>query len=314
MTADGGHSQGTETIALSRDILRGSGRASQQRVPFIRTQSSESAEEVLTEVPIPLAKVRSDQQIRVLHVDDNPQIGELIQTFLERINDDLSVVTETSAVAAMDHLRDGGVDCIVSDYQMPNTNGLEFLEIVREQYPDVPFILFTGEGSEAIASEAIQAGVTDYMQKETGTEQYEVLANRVENAVEQYRTEQQFWNALSWYQRLVEQEIAGVCIIQERAFVYVNRKLAETFGYTQSELIGESPARITAEGEAERFFEYVQSDDHGSLDSFESTFTGVRADGEDVPVELSGGAIDYDGSPAWIGVLRTAEDETEAGE
>ncbi|MFC7027656.1 PAS domain S-box protein [Halomicroarcula sp. GCM10025710] len=79
------------------------------------------------------------------------------------------------------------------------------------------------------------------MQKGTGTDTYEVLANRVKNAVEQYRTEQQFWSALSWYQRLVEQELTGVCIVQGGEFVYVNQKLAEILGYGQDELVGQPP-------------------------------------------------------------------------
>jgi DNA-binding NtrC family response regulator len=54
---------------------------------------------------------------------------------------------------------------------MPGVDGLEFLASVREEYPDLPFILFTGKGSEEIASEAISRGVTDYLQKETGTDQ-----------------------------------------------------------------------------------------------------------------------------------------------
>ncbi|MFB6149445.1 MAG: PAS domain S-box protein, partial [Halobacteriales archaeon] len=53
---------------------------------------------------------------------------------------------------------------------------------------DLPFLLFTGKGSEEVASDAITAGATDYLQKGSGTEQYELLANRVVNAVDQYRS------------------------------------------------------------------------------------------------------------------------------
>ncbi|SDJ23701.1 Signal transduction histidine kinase [Halovenus aranensis] len=69
---------------------------------------------------------------------------------------------------------------------MPGEDGIEFLKTVRAEYPDIPFILFTGKGSETIASEAISAGVTDYLQKESGPEQYTVLANRIANAVDRY--------------------------------------------------------------------------------------------------------------------------------
>ncbi|WP_324758616.1 response regulator [Haloarcula sp. GH36] len=296
------------TVGLSRSVLRGSSTTGDRSVPLIRTESSDSPDPTRTEVPIPLAKIDDREATRILHVDDDPQIGNLVETFLERINDDFTVVTETSVVAALNRLSDEQFDCIVSDYQMPTTDGLEFLEIVREQYPELPFILFTGKGSEEIASEAIVAGVTDYMQKELGTDQYEVLANRVENAVEQYRTEQQFWNALSWYQRLVEQELAGVCIIQNREFVYVNEKLAETFGYTQDELIGASPERLTTAEDRDRFLDAVRGSEDDDPQSFDTEFTGVREGGETVTAEVSGGSIEYDGEPAWIGVLRAVED------
>lgn len=62
--------------------------------------------------------------------------------------------------------------------------------MIRQHYPDLPFILFTGRGSEEIASDAIAVGVTDYLQKGTGTDQYEVLANRIENAVAHHRAAQ----------------------------------------------------------------------------------------------------------------------------
>jgi PAS domain S-box-containing protein len=125
-------------------------------------------------------------QIRVLHVDDQRDIADVTAEFLERESDDITVVTETTVQNGLDRLANESIDCIVSDYEMPGQNGIEFLERVREEHGDVPFILYTGKGSEEIASEAISAGVTDYLQKEPGTDQYTVLANRIENAVEHH--------------------------------------------------------------------------------------------------------------------------------
>ncbi|QLD86855.1 PAS domain-containing protein [Natronomonas halophila] len=126
--------------------------------------------------------------IRVLHVDDDSAFGDLVSDALEREGDRISVVTETSAEAALGRIETDTPDCIVSDYEMPRTDGIEFLESVRDKYPDLPFILFTGKGSEEVASEAISAGATDYLQKGTGSNQYELLANRVRNAVGQHRS------------------------------------------------------------------------------------------------------------------------------
>ena len=126
--------------------------------------------------------------ITVLHVDDEPDFAEMATTFLERMSDDIETIVETSADDALARLRDGDtVDCVVSDYQMPNKDGIEFLQEVRADYPNLPFILFTGKGSEEVASDAVSAGVTDYMQKRSRTDQYKILANRIENVVEGYR-------------------------------------------------------------------------------------------------------------------------------
>jgi PAS domain S-box-containing protein len=123
----------------------------------------------------------------VLHVDDEPRFGELTRTFLERENEQFVVETVTSADAGLERVDDCPPDCVVSDYNMPGMDGLAFLQAVRDTHPDLPFILFTGKGSEEVASDAIAAGVTDYIQKGSGSERYALLANRIENAVESRR-------------------------------------------------------------------------------------------------------------------------------
>ncbi|WP_317175911.1 hybrid sensor histidine kinase/response regulator [Haloarcula argentinensis] len=126
----------------------------------------------------------------MLHIDDEPDFLDVASEILAQQSDQLNVVTAASAAEGLDRLDERSVDCIVSDYRLPEKDGIELLKAVREEYPDLPFILFTGEGSEAVASDAIAAGATDYLRKGHGTERYELLANRIENAVEQYRTNQ----------------------------------------------------------------------------------------------------------------------------
>jgi len=97
-----------------------------------------------------------------------------------------------------------------------------FLERVREDYPDLPFVLYTGKGSEEIASEAISAGVTDYLEKEGGTAQYTLLYNRILNAVERYRTERAFTYGRKRYRSLVEESPNAICLVQDGRIVYAN--------------------------------------------------------------------------------------------
>ena len=298
------------TVVVTRSDLRGSSRASQETPPLLRGEISDSTEDGSIEVPVPAAGSEELEAVCILHVDDDTQITELTKTYLERIDDEFTVTTAASAVEALTRLNENEFDCIISDYDMPNTDGIELLEIVREQHPDLPFILFTGKGSEEVASDAIAAGVTDYMQKDIGGDQYEVLANRIRNAVERYHTQQRFWNALTWYQRLVEQNLTGVFILQDQEFVYVNEHLADVFGYTQSELVGASPLTIASDSEDESVLSDLLDLDHSSTDSFEYTFTGQRADRTDISVEVHGGSIEYEGEPAWIGILWDRETDT----
>ncbi len=103
--------------------------------------------------------------ITVLVVDNEPGFAELAGEMLEREHDPIVSVPATSADEALEVFDNREVDCIVSDYEMPERNGIELLERVRSTDPELPFILFTGRGSEDVASEAIAAGVTQYLQK-----------------------------------------------------------------------------------------------------------------------------------------------------
>ena len=136
-------------------------------------------------------KKLTSNQIRVLHVDDDPNIGELVAYRLQHEIDQITVQTATTTKKGRSILANDTVDCIISDYDMPTQNGLEFLETIRGDYPDLPFILYTSRSSAEIVNEAICAGVTDYLQKETDTSHYKLLANRITNYVSQYRLKKQ---------------------------------------------------------------------------------------------------------------------------
>ncbi|MFC7074036.1 PAS domain S-box protein [Halovenus rubra] len=129
-----------------------------------------------------------NQSIKILYVDDESEFADLSSTFLEHESQQFTIETATSAQEGLTLLSDE-IECIISDYEIPGKDGLTFLNEVRDTYSDLPFILFTRKGSEEVASEAISAGVTDYLRKQNGSEQYELLAKRVETAVDQYRAE-----------------------------------------------------------------------------------------------------------------------------
>lgn len=173
----------------------------------------------------------SPAQIRVLHVDDEPDFAELAATFIERLDDQLNVETTTNPSDALDRIRAEDVDCVVSDYDMPRQTGIEFLEAVREEFPDLPFILYTGKGSEEVASDAISAGVTDYLQKESGTDQYVVLANRIVNAVSATRNAQTARQSQHWLEQILK--TVPTCVVRvdnDGQFLFANQRAEQVLG------------------------------------------------------------------------------------
>lgn len=96
----------------------------------------------------------------------------------------------TSASKGQELLVKTNFDCIISDYSLPKKDGIEFLTSVREDHPNLPFILFTWEESESVAQDAIAVGANDYMRKRVGTEQFGLLSEQIINAVSHYRAEQ----------------------------------------------------------------------------------------------------------------------------
>ena len=175
--------------------------------------------------------------VRVLHVDDDPQFGTLVRTYLGELDDSITVLTETDARCGLERLETELVDCIVSDYQMPRTDGLEFLAAVREEFPNLPFILFTGKGSEEIASKALNAGVDSYLQK-NGGETYDILLNRIRNAVSRERSRQRAKVAQDRLIQLYEQTDGFYILDDEWTITYWNRQIAERTGYGPDDVIG----------------------------------------------------------------------------
>ncbi|OPX68384.1 MAG: Bacterioopsin transcriptional activator [Methanoregulaceae archaeon PtaB.Bin009] len=102
----------------------------------------------------------------------------------------MEISTALSAHEALEMLKTRGFDVIVSDYEMPQMNGIEFLRAIKETHPHIPFIIFTGRGREHVAIEALNLGAAFYLQKGGHPRsQFAELRNMIEQAVSRKRAE-----------------------------------------------------------------------------------------------------------------------------
>jgi PAS domain S-box-containing protein len=157
--------------------------------------------------------------IRVLYVDDESSLLELAKLFLEQCGE-FRVETATSARKVLDSSSIPSYDVVISDYQMPDMDGIAFLKAVREQFGDLPFILFTGRGREEVVISAINHGADFYLQKGGDVKaQFAELAHKIRTAVRRRETEQELRRSEFWLRSFVETTQDSVTLVDEEGRV-----------------------------------------------------------------------------------------------
>ena len=101
----------------------------------------------------------------ILVVDDSRTDQALIGELIRKEAIDWVVEFADSAEEALVRMRELAVQVVVTDMMMPGMDGLALLDMVRKRYENVPVILATGEGSEALAAEALRRGAASYVSK-----------------------------------------------------------------------------------------------------------------------------------------------------
>ncbi len=253
--------------------------------------------------------VANSPQVDVLQVDDDPDFAEMAAEFVTREDPQFTIEIASSVTAGLDRfVQNGGFDCVISDYEMPGQDGIEFLKTVRERNPDLTFILYTGKGSEEIASEAISAGATDYLQKEDGTDQYAVLANRARNPVKLYRAEHEASRTRSRLQAIAENSNDVIITSDAQSRIqFVNGAVEELLGYSPSEVTGTSLTALMPERHRENHLSaldrYLETGERAN-DWRNVEFDVLHRAGHEVPVSISYGEFEEDGEQRFVGIIR----------
>ena len=170
--------------------------------------------------------------ISLLYVDDEPDLLDLCKLFLER-EGEFSVVTIPSATSALQLLKERPFDAIISDYQMPVMDGIEFLKKVRMDFKDIPFILFTGRGREEVVIEAINCGADFYLQKGGAPRaQFSELSHKIRQAIRTKQVEQE----LRMMKSTVSNAAEGILWINLMGGIaFFNDTICTMLGYTREE-------------------------------------------------------------------------------
>ena len=257
--------------------------------------------------------------IRVLYVDDEPGLLEIGKIFLEK-SEGLQVDTSTSAQDALTTSPIQACEAIVSDYQMPEMNGIAFLKHVRARFGDIPFILFTGKGREEVVIEAINNGADFYLQKGGDPKsQFAELAHKIRQAVARKKAELARQESEDKFRSLIELTPLGVMVQDmDRKILYVNPEGLRLAG-----------AKSVEDFLGKDAFTYIHPDDRAKVLAQASLRKSETAsppfelrlltlDGRPYTVEVTSKPILYGGVPAMMILFqdltarKKAEDELHA--
>ncbi len=221
---------------------------------------------------------------RVLYVDDEPGLLGIGKRFLEK-EGAFAVDTLTSAVDALESLKTERYDVIISDYEMPEMDGIGFLKQLKTSGNSTPFIIFTGRGREEVVIEALNAGADFYLQK--GGElksQFTELAHKIRSAVMMRQTLMTLAEQEQRYHDLQNANDLIQSVAPDGHFLFVNKKWLDTLGYQEQELPDLTVFDIIHE-ESQKYyrelFQRIQSCE--SIGIIEATFR--TRDGKKIYVE-----------------------------
>ena len=240
----------------------------------------------------------NDQDIiQVLHVDDDEVQLELTRLSIKDVDPTMRIEYTSNPTEALEKVKTGSYECVLSDYFMPGMDGIQLCRDVK-RYSDIPFIIYTGRGSEEVAEKAFEAGVDDYIRKEKGTGHYRVLAHRVRVAVENHRAEDQ-------YRAIAEDNMDAIIIQYGTQVKYANRAAADLFGVSKpDELVGRDSLDWVAEGDRESLRKMALMRQRGESLPKLYEFNLMRSDGGIRTAETKATRINYHGQSASLVLLR----------
>lgn len=221
--------------------------------------------------------------LRLLLLEDNPVDAELIELTLRRAGIEFSslrVDNRDAFVAALDNFKP---TLILSDYQLPQFNGLQALEIVRHQAQHLPFIFVTGAMGEVQAVESLHRGATDYILKDRLQRLPEAVRRSIDEAAQR--------TATLLAATVFSASEQGIVITDAQHMIeMVNSAFTVTTGYSSAEVVGEN-TRMFKSGFHDAAFYQAMWATLAATDHWQGEVTNRRKDGSLYPEWLSIAAV-----------------------
>jgi PAS domain S-box-containing protein len=229
--------------------------------------------------------------IHILHIDDDVDLLDATAKILGS-DGGFKIDTATSINEALEKIRTTCYDAVISDYELPLRDGLDFLTSLRAQKNDIPFILFTGRGREEVAIKALNLGADGYVNKQGNPETvYSELSYIIKSAVARNRAEKSVSESEGRYQATFDSSLDAIVLIGKDGFFDCNRTTLKIFNCKSvSDFIKKHPKEWAPPLQPDGTSSKVVSDSHVKkafevgTDHF--SFVHQRSDGTTFPADV----------------------------
>jgi PAS domain S-box-containing protein len=176
----------------------------------------------------------------ILIVEDEPVTRSILSSILTKIG--YSVAVASNGVEGLEKFKEIVPPLIITDYNMPEMTGLEMLQQIKSFAPKTKTVLMTTYTEPEVLIKAINIGIDKFLEKpihqdavkQTTNEMFEYI-----NISKEYELQQNLLNA---YRKGVDTNTIFSILDNKGNYTYVNANLCDISGYSQSELIGNSPS------------------------------------------------------------------------
>ena len=238
--------------------------------------------------------------LRILLVEDNPGDAGLIEEILSK--DDakgFSIHCVTQLNAALAKVKTDAFDVILLDLGLPDSMGLDTLFAMKKGSANLPIVVLTGNQDDQMGLAAIHHGAQDYVVKGHGPDVF--LCRVLRYAVERHQNEARLRQAATVFENTSE----GITVTdaQERILL-VNQAFCEFTGYTENEVLGQTP-RMFQSGRHDQYFYAAMWADIQTTGHWRGEVWNRRKNGEIYPQLLSISAVrdESDITTHYVGVF-----------
>ncbi len=198
--------------------------------------------------------------ISILCIDDEPLVLEVIKKFFER-EPGFSVKTCTNGKDALELLNELEFDAILSDYSLPDMDGIDILKEIRGQGFSGLFIIITGKHHAKIAIDALNYGADYYVQKGGGVVQdIPHLAEFIRAGVEEMEKNRALTESERTCRSIIENHPDLLCRFSlQGELIFVNKSFAEFTGKQDNECVGSNFFSLIPQENRERIQEMLRN-------------------------------------------------------